>query len=82
MRPERIQALLRTRPFRPLRICTTDGAKFEVRHPEQVIVSHWDVFIGLEPDPATGLWNRIEICSPLHIVRVERIRSPRLPRAE
>ncbi|MBI4600479.1 MAG: hypothetical protein HY721_00825 [Planctomycetes bacterium] len=71
MRPEELLRLLRVRPFKPLRICTSDGAGFEIQHPEQVLVTRSTFVIGLEPDARTGVWRRWEHCSPLHVTRVE-----------
>lgn len=71
MRPEELVRLLKRRPFKPLRICTTDGGVFEVRHPDQVFVTGWRIEIAVEPNPQTGEWRRVEHFSPLHLARVE-----------
>lgn len=71
MRPEELTALLRVRPFVPLRIHLTDGQSYEILHPEQVIVLRQRVDIGVRPDPGTGVVERVEHCSLLHVVRVE-----------
>lgn len=73
MRPEELMRLLRMRPFKPLRICTTDGAAFEVRHPDQVLVTISRIEIGLEPNPRTGVWRKSEHIAPLHVARVEEL---------
>ena len=73
MRAEELMALLRKRPFVPLRIHMTDGQTYDIRHPDQVIVLRQRVDIGLLPDPATGVVERVEYCSLLHIVRVEEL---------
>lgn len=73
MRAEELSELLRARPFVPLRIHLTDGQAYDVLHPEQVLVLRQRVDIGLRPDPATGVLERVEHCSLLHIVRVEEL---------
>jgi hypothetical protein len=71
MRPEELTALLRQRSFVPFRIHMTDGHSYEIHHPEAIVVSRSFAFIGLRPDPETGVVDRSELCALLHIVRVE-----------
>ena len=73
MRAEELTELLRTRPFVPLRIHMTDGHTYEIYHPDLVLVLRQRVDIGVQPDPVTGVLERVEHCSLLHIVRVEEL---------
>ncbi|HUY36276.1 MAG TPA: hypothetical protein VMV69_26295 [Pirellulales bacterium] len=73
MRAEELTELLRTQPFVPLRIHLSDGQTYDVRHPDLVLVLRQRVDIGLKPDPATGVLERVEHCSLLHVVRVEEL---------
>jgi hypothetical protein len=73
MRPEELTELLRARPFVPLRIHWTTGQAYDIRHPEQVLVLRQRVDIGLQPDPVTGVLERVEHCSLLDIVRVAEL---------
>ncbi len=73
MRPEELLKLIRTRPFAPLRIHMTDGQAFDIAHPDQIIVLRSRVDIGVEPDRKTGVVQRVEHCSLLHVVRVEEL---------
>ncbi|HXG08720.1 MAG TPA: hypothetical protein VNK04_02935 [Gemmataceae bacterium] len=75
MRPEELTELLRVHPFVPLRIHLTDGQSYEIHHPDQVLVLRGRVDIGIGADPVTGVLERVEHCSLLHIVRVEEIRT-------
>jgi hypothetical protein len=75
MSPEDFMRLLRTRPFVPLRIHMTDGTTFDITHPEQVLVLRSRIDIGLQPDPETGILEKVEHCSLLHIVRIEELQS-------
>lgn len=79
MRPEELTQLLRRRPFVPLRIHMTDGRTHEIRHPELVIVLRSRVDIGVAPDPATGVVERVEYCSLLHVVRIEELQATTPP---
>jgi hypothetical protein len=73
MRAEELMELLRAQPFVPLRIHMTDGQTYDIRHPDMVLVLRQRVDIGLQPDPATGVLERVEHCSLLHIVRIEEL---------
>ena len=75
MRPEELISLIRKEPFGPLRIYLTDGQTCDIRHPDQIIVSRGRVDIGVVPDPASGVADRVEHCSLLHVVRVEELQS-------
>jgi hypothetical protein len=76
MRPEEVIELLRKRPFVPLRIHLTGGETFDIRHPELVLVLRGRVDIGVGSDPTSGVLDRVEHCSLLHIVRIEELHSP------
>lgn len=79
MRPEELLKLLRRRPFIPLLLHMTDGQTYEIRHPDNVIVSRSYANIGTTPDPATGVLEGVEYCSLLHIVRVEELQAAATP---
>jgi hypothetical protein len=73
MPPEELLELLHTRPFVPLRIHLSDGRRFDIYHPDRVLVVRGRVDIGVQPDPASQVLERVEHCSLLHIVRVEEL---------
>jgi hypothetical protein len=73
MRPEELVQLLRRRPFVALRFHMTDGQTYDIRHPDQVLVTRSRADIGMSPDPVTGVLERTEFCSLLHIVRVKEL---------
>jgi hypothetical protein len=75
MRPEELVQLLRRRPFIPLRLHLTNRQTYEIRHPDNVIVLRSRVDIGVMPDPGTGVVERVEYRSLLHIVRVEELQT-------
>jgi hypothetical protein len=73
MRPEELRELLNTQPFVPLRIHITDGKTFDINHPDFVLVLRSRVDIGMPQDPESGILDRVEHYSLLHIVRVEEL---------
>ena len=66
----------RQQPFRPLRVHTTAGAAYDVRHPELVMIGVRELQIGLpsRQDPAVyDDW----VCVPLlHVSSIEQISAP------
>lgn len=62
---------IRHRPFLPFVVVTTDGTKYEVRHPEMLMPGRRTVTIGLPDDPGTPVYDRQVIVSMLHVQRLE-----------
>jgi hypothetical protein len=71
MQVEGLERRLRTRPFRPFRIYLTDGAAYDVRHPEMCLLGRRTAVIGLAADPASTVFDRAVDVDLFHIVRVE-----------
>jgi hypothetical protein len=69
--PEEIQARLREKPFRPVRIVASEGLRFDIRHPDLVFVGRRDLMIGT-PDPETpSLYDRVTRVALVHVVALE-----------
>lgn len=76
MRPEDLLELLRARPFEPFRICLSDGAAYEIRHPDMAIVQRSKAIIGVPgPEGPDGPVERTVKCSLLHVTRTEVVNS-------
>ena len=72
MRVQEIERYLKHRPFKPFRLCMTDGSSYEVRHPEMLLVSRTAIAMAVhERDPQRP--EGIVCCDPLHITRVEPV---------
>lgn len=74
MRPEDILGILRAQPFEPFRMYLTDGAVYEIRHPDMAIVQRSKVTVAVPgrqgPDgPAEHTVN----CALIHITRTEML---------
>jgi hypothetical protein len=72
MRAQQILAHLRKLPFVPIRIFVSDGATYDVRHPEMAAVSAVEMVIGLEPFE-DDVPQRFAYRDPVHITRIEPI---------
>lgn len=71
--PEEILTRLRARPFRPLRIIASEGLRFDIRHPDLVLVGERDLMIGHESPGVPGVYNRVTQVALIHIVGMEEI---------
>ena len=56
--PEAIQARLREKPFRPLRIITGEGQRFDIYHPDLVLVGWRDLTIGFASPDSPTIYDR------------------------
>ena len=70
MRAEEIRKHVRKQPFQPIRVFVSDGASYEVRHPEMMYVSRAEVVIGLDVEDG-DIPERSAYCDPVHIRRIE-----------
>lgn len=74
MRPEDLLELLRTYPFEPFRVHLSDGASYDIHHPDMAIVERSKVIIGVPgregPD---GPMERTVNCALIHVVRAEPV---------
>ena len=69
---EAIKAMLTRKPFEPLRIKTSNGETFEVRHPEMAMLAKSALVI-LHPDADGGPSDKVEYVSYLHVASVETL---------
>jgi hypothetical protein len=72
MSPENLQERVLQQPFEPFRVCLSDGATYEVRQAEMMLVTRRQVIIAL-PRPGEEIARRVVYCDPLHITRIEPI---------
>ena len=69
MRPSVILRLIHAQPFRPFRVCVSDGAVYEVRHPELIQVT--EEALRIHAPTVDDLGEGIATISYLHISRLE-----------
>lgn len=72
MGPEEIRKILGERPFRPFRIHMSDGASYDVRHPELVLVAKRQLIVGVAK-PGSDILDDFSFVNILHITRIEPI---------
>jgi hypothetical protein len=71
MTPEELRDCLHQKPFEPFRIVLTDGAAYDVRHPDLMMVGKRVAFVGLTGDPGQTFFERTVRIDLLHISRIE-----------
>jgi hypothetical protein len=80
MRPDDMLEYLRKQPFQPFRIHLTNGASYEIRHPELMKVGRSQAFVFFhKSDDPHALVLRQEGVALLHINRVEPLASTSAP---
>lgn len=71
MSPEDLVAFTRRQPFEPFRVVLTDGATYEIRHPDMILPTRRTVTIGIPAEPGQEIAERSITAALLHVVRVE-----------
>jgi hypothetical protein len=72
---QQIRELLHARPFKPFRICLSDGSYHDITHHDLAWVTRNTVEVGMNPD-AEGFAEYVARCSLRHITRVEDLPEP------
>lgn len=70
-RPDDIQARLRERPFRPLRLIANEGLRYDITHPDLVLVGQRDLTIGYPSVENPQLYDRLIRVALIHVVGIE-----------
>ncbi len=71
MPPEHLQKKLRRQPFQPFRMYLSDGAVYDVTHPELVLLGRRSLVLGVAGTPEDTLYERTVDVDLLQIVRME-----------
>jgi hypothetical protein len=71
--PEDIQARLKEKPFRPLRIIASEGLNFDIYHPDLVLVGLHDLMIGFPSRDNPTVYDGVTRVALMHIVALEEL---------
>lgn len=71
MTPDDLHAKLHATPFERFRLHLTDGAAYDIRHPESVLVGRRTAVIGVKENPSQNYYDRFVTVALVHIVRFE-----------
>lgn len=72
MQLDEIRSQLEHEPFRPFRICISDGTEHVVLNPKFVLLSRRTLYVGV-PEDAEDVPERVKLYDAMHITRVEPI---------
>lgn len=64
-----IQVALRHQPFRAFRLFLSDGKYYDVRHPDQVILTPRALHVGI--GGGGRLYQEVDVVANVHITRIE-----------
>lgn len=70
MRPAEIRSHIRAVPFVPVRIFLSDGAHYDVPHPELALVSAHHLIVAWGQD-RNGVPRHTVMVDPVHVTRIE-----------
>lgn len=71
MAPEELREVLRQQPFEPFRIVMTNGAFYDIRHPDLLWIGKRTAMVGLTGQPGQTFYERAVRVDLLHVIRVE-----------
>jgi hypothetical protein len=71
VRADDIQARLREKPFRPLRIIASEGLRYDVHHPDLVLVGQRDLIIGFPSQDNPAIYDQVARVAIVHVVALE-----------
>ena len=76
MPPSELLEALRARPFVPFRLHISEGATYEIRHPEMMVVALASVAVAVRNDPSSPYYDHVQIVAARHIIRMVPIEQP------
>jgi len=71
MRPEDMREHVTKQPFEPFRIFMSDGATFDIAHPELCIIGRSAVHVVIPNPKRRWMADRLAHCALIHITRIE-----------
>ena len=75
IRPEILVQQFRKRPFQPVRLIAAEGLRYDIYHPDGVIVMERDLIIAMSPNNH-GVYHQSVRVSLAHLVAVEDLLPP------
>lgn len=68
---EDIQNRLREQPFRPMRLIVSDGLRYDILHPDLVLVGQRDLTIGSPSSDNPTIYDRLVRVAIVHLIGIE-----------
>ena len=65
-----IVPLLTRKPFEPFSLFMSDGTSYEIRHPDQVLLTPRALHVGVRPQARPFVVQEVVICDLVHVTRL------------
>jgi hypothetical protein len=75
---EKIKKLMSAQPFKPFRLCMSDGKTYDILNHDSAFVLRDSVEVGIDIDPH-GIASDVDRCAIIHITRIQDLRSAKKP---
>jgi len=75
MAPRDLLKRVKQRPFIPFRLVVSEGATYDVRHPDFVMVGRDSAVIGIQGDQEQDFYETSVLVDLLHVVRLEPLET-------
>ena len=73
---EVIQKKLKEQPFQPVRILMSSGERYDIYHPDLVVVGKQRLFVGTASEDNPSFFEQSSMLSILHITAIEDLATP------
>jgi hypothetical protein len=74
--PEQIRSRVQQQPFVPLRLVTSAGQTFDVKHPDMIMVGTREVVVGTATGPNPHFYDQLSRLAIMHITALQDLPSP------
>ncbi|MEK6643907.1 MAG: hypothetical protein AABZ08_08360 [Planctomycetota bacterium] len=72
MRANEILKHTKKEPFRPFRVFVSEGATYDIRHPEMILVTQTEIAVAINRNGGEVPFE-MAYCDPIHVTRIEYI---------
>lgn len=76
MTQDEIREAARRQPFEPFRLVLTTGDRYDIRHPDLIMVGRRSAVIGIVNEPNGFAYDRTIKVDLMHVVAIEELSSP------
>lgn len=73
MNQEEVQEAARRQPFAPFRVVLANGDKFDIRHPDLIMVGRRSAMVGVTNEPDGTAYDRTVKIDLFHMVALEEL---------
>ncbi len=73
---EDIQKKLKQQPFQPVRILTSSGERYDIYHPDLVLIGRRHLIVGTASEDNPAFFEQSSMLSIMHITAIEGLATP------